>query len=99
MFYRQSPVVSIILVIVFLASYIYYKSRNGRNSSNPRTFFSGRQSQNNGRVDDLVTLVVLQQMVNKPTNSYTKPVEDTLATEREKAIEQTRKEVHQLLEE
>ena len=66
MFYKQSPIISIIIVVVFLATYMYYKSRKGRGSSIRGAFFSGKQSHDNGRVDDLVTLVVLQQMFNKP---------------------------------
>ena len=44
---------------------------------------------------------MLQQAFNKPGNSYTdkKPLEDKDATEREKIIDQSRKEVLQLLEE
>ena len=101
MFYRTQPILSIILVIIFLALYIYYKSRNGRNSSNHNAFFSGRQSQNNGRVDDLVTLVVLQQMFDKPTSNKV----DELRSNQEKShkqeeqIDKIKHEILELLEE
>ena len=101
MFYRQSPVISIILVIIFLASYIYYKSRNGRNSSNRSAFFSGRQSQSNGRVDDLVTLVVLQQMFDKPSTNKVDELRfnQEKSHKQEEQIEKIKHEILELLEE
>ena len=101
MFYQQSPVVSIVIVIIFLASYMYYKSRNGRNSSNRGAFFSGKQSQNNSRVDDLVTLVVLQQMFDKPSTSKVNEFRSNQdkSHKQEEQIEKIKHEILELLEE
>lgn len=101
MFYRTGPVFAIVLVVIFLAAYMYYKSKKSGNSFRRGGFFSGNHPQNQDNINDLITLVILQQMVNKPTNSYTvtKPLEDKSATERIKTIEQTAREVLQLLEE
>ncbi len=101
MFYQQSPVVAIVLIVIFLAAYMYYKAKKSGNSSGVGGFFSGNQPHNQGKIDDLITLVVLQNLVNKPSNSYldTKPIEDESATERKRAIEQSGKEILELLEE
>lgn len=101
MFYQQSPVFAVVLIVIFLAAYMYYKAKKGGNSVGRGGFFSGSQPQSQDKMNDFITLMMLQQMVNKPANSYTvaKPAEDKSATERENAIEQTRKEVRQLLEE
>jgi len=101
MFYQQSPVVSIVIVIIFLASYMYYKSRNGRNSSNRGAFFSGKQSQNNSRVDDLVTLVVLQQMFDKPSTNKVNEFRSNQdkSHKQEEQIEKIKHEILELLEE
>jgi len=101
MFYRQSPIISIILIIIFLASYLYYKSRKGRSSLNRGAFFSGKQSQNNGRVDDLVTLVVLQQMFDKPSTSKVNELRSNQdkSHKQEEQIEKIKHEILELLEE
>jgi len=101
MFYRQSPIVSIILVIIFLASYMYYKTRKRGGPSTRGAFFSGKHSQNDGRVDDLVTLVVLQQMFDK---SSTNKVDDLRSNQdkshkQEEQIEKIKHEILELLEE
>ena len=90
-----------VIIVIILVAFFYYKAKKGNNLFGRGGFFSGSQPQNQHNIDDFITLMILQQMVNKPNNSYTvaKPVEDKSATERENAIEKARKEVHQLLEE
>ncbi len=81
---------------------MYYKSRNGRNSLNRGgAFFSGRQSQNNGRVDDLVTLVVLQQMFDKPSSNKVDELRSNQdkSHKQEEQIEKIKHEILELLEE
>ena len=101
MFYQYSPVVAMIVIVLFLGAFVYFKARKNGGSLGRGSFFSGRQPQNQDNIDNLITLVMLQQAFNKPGNSYIdkKPLEDKDATEREKIIDQTRKEVLQLLEE
>ncbi len=101
MFYQQSPVIAIVAIVLFLAAYIYFKSRKGGGSSGLGSFFSGNQPQHQNNIDDLITLMMLQQMGNTPTSSYAAktPLEDKSAIEREHAIEKTEKEILQLLEE
>lgn len=101
MFYQRSPVIAIIVVVIFLASFFYYKSKKSGASFGRGGFFSGNQPQNQDNIDNLITLVMLQQMVNKPNNPHIvkKPLKDKAVTERENIIEQTRKEILQLLEE
>jgi len=100
MFYRQNPTFSIIILVVFLASYFYYKRRKGRGFASRGTFFSGRAIQRDGHVEDLVTLTILQQMLNNPTSVKAgdhKP-RQTKEDQRAKDIEKTRKEIIALLE-
>lgn len=101
MFYQQSPVFAIIIIVIFLASFLYYKSRKSGASFGRGGFFSGNQPQNQDNINSLITLVMLQQMFNKPGNSPAndKPLNDKSTIEREKAIEKTRMEILQLLEE
>jgi len=80
---------------------MYYKSRKRGGPSTRGAFFSGRQYQNNGRVDDLVTLVVLQQMFDKPSSNKV----DELRSNQEKShkqeeqIDKIKHEILELLEE
>jgi len=101
MFYKQSPIISILIIVIFLALYIYYKSKKRGGTGVRGAFFSGKQAQNNSRVDDLVTLVVLQQMFDKPSinkldelrsNQDKPPIQ-------EQQIEKIKHEILELLEE
>ena len=101
MFYRYNPVASIIVIVLFLATYVYFKSRKGRNAMGKGGFFSGKQSYDNSRVDDLVTLVILQQMFDKPSTNKVNELRSyqTKSYKKEEQIEKIKHEILELLEE
>ncbi len=80
---------------------LYFKSRKQKASSVRGAFFTGRRSQNNGRVDDLVTLVVLQQMFDKPSTNKMDELRSNQdkSNKQEEQIEKIKLEILELLEE
>lgn len=64
MYYQTNPVFTIVIVVIGLGIYIFYKSRTSGSGSGLSKFLSGRTPQQEDRkIDDLVSLVMLQQLI------------------------------------
>ncbi len=100
MFYQQSPVFSIVILFIFIGAYLFFKSRKrgGMPGHRAGLFFSGRQPYQSTNVDDLVTLVMLQQLFDKPNGNNSAHSQGTL-NNKEEEIDKTKREILQLLEE
>lgn len=96
MFYQQSPMYAIIIIVIFIAGYIFIKSR--KSGSGVSRFLSGKGSQPNNHMDDLITLMMLQQLTGN-TNSRIETYEDPTDNERERYIEKVKQEALALLDE
>ncbi len=93
-FYQQNPLYAIIIIVIFLGVYIIFKSRSSGNSS-ILNFLSGRNPQQDSKIDDLITLMMLQQLLtSNPQHHDTRD-----STENKDEIEKTKQEVLNLLEE
>ena len=62
MFYQQNPMYAVIVIGIFIAGYILVKSR--KSGSGLSGFLKGTASQSNNNMDDLITLMMLQQLTN-----------------------------------
>ena len=74
MYYQTNPVFTIVIVVVGLGVYIFYKSKiSGTGSgSGVSQFLSGRAPQEDNRnIDDLVSLVMLQQLITSSPDDRT----------------------------
>lgn len=62
-FYQQNPVYAIVVIVLFIGVYLFFKSRSssGRGAFG---FLSGNQAQHNNKMDDLITLMMLQQYLS-----------------------------------
>ncbi len=87
---------AIIVIVIFIAGYIFIKSR--KSGSGLSGFFKGRNSQPQNNMDDLVTLMMLQQLTNN-SNSDFRRFEDPASSEHEKHIEKVKQEALALLDE
>ncbi|MFX0001730.1 MAG: hypothetical protein ACFE9Q_11265 [Candidatus Hodarchaeota archaeon] len=96
-FYQQNPLYAIIIIVLFIGLYLFFKSRS---SPGNRTFgfLSGKQSQYDSKIDNLITLMMLQQLI-KPSNHNHHSLKNKKEKEREDTIEKIKKEVLELLEE
>ena len=95
MFYQQNPTYAIIMILIFIAGYILVKSR--KSGSGVLGFLKGKAPQSNSNMDDLITLMMLQQLTNN-NNSRIERVEDTDSNEHEQYIEKVKQEALALLD-
>ncbi|KKN27155.1 hypothetical protein LCGC14_0867480 [marine sediment metagenome] len=96
MFYQQSPMYAIIIIGIFIAGYIFVKSR--KSGSGIGGFLKGKTPQNNSNMDDLITLMMLQQLTNN-SNSRIENIDETKNNEHEEYIEKVKQETLALLDE
>lgn len=96
MFYQQSPVYAVIMIVIFIAGYVFVKSR--KSGSGVFGFLKGKSSQSNSHMDDLITLMMLQQLTNNSTFRR-EPFEDQTENDHEKHIEKVKQETLALLDE
>jgi len=95
MFYQQNPIYTIIILVIFLGVYLFFKSRSSGGSNGILNFLSGRNPQQDNKIDDLITLMMLQQLLSpNPQNP-----EIRNNTEHKDKIEKIKQEVLNLLEE
>ena len=99
MYYQTNPVFMIVIVVVGLGIYIFYKSKTSGSGSGISRFLSGKApQQENQNMDNLITLVMLQQLLatNNRDDKYDH-IQDPKKTQDEK-LEKARNEVLELLD-
>lgn len=98
LFYQQNPMYAIVIIGIFIGVYIFYKSRTSTSGNGPMSFFAGRTSHQDTKVDDLITLMMVQQLMNSNNNSgKNKSIRHSQDEERIEKIEQTKQEILDLL--
>jgi hypothetical protein len=97
MFYQKEPFYTVIIVGVGVVIYLVYKSKKNGNGM-LGGFFSGNQSHQDTRLDDLIALIMLQQLssTNVQSNNASQQISED-ARRRREAIDKTQKEVLDLL--
>lgn len=96
MFYQQSPMYAIIVIVIFIAGYIFIKSR--KSGSGLSGLFKGRAPATNSNMDDLITLMMLQQLTNN-SNSDFRRYQEEADSEHENHIEKVKQEALALFDE
>ncbi|MFX0058442.1 MAG: hypothetical protein ACFE85_10930 [Candidatus Hodarchaeota archaeon] len=99
MVYQHNPVFTIIIVVIAASLYLFYKAKKG-NSGLLRNLMSGRASSTQNSIDDLITLMIIQQMFNENQASQPRnhPASRKKKDEQDKA-ERTKQEILDLLSE
>jgi hypothetical protein len=100
-FYQSNPMYAIIMIVIFVGVFLFYKSRSGNSGSGVLSFLSGNGTQQDNNMDDLITLMMIQQLLNSPSSSRGSEGygNDNGEREREKEIDKIKNEVLELLEE
>ena len=62
-------------------------------------FFSGKNTPQDNRMDELITLMMIQQLMNSPSDSTNNQVINEKKEEKDRYIDKIKKEVLELLEE
>ena len=89
-----------IIIGVILVGYVYFKSKRSGSTGGFFSFMKGNQQQQNSNLDDVITLMMLQQLFNSPSNCVSDlPNLSNEENNKENHIEQTKREVLELLEE
>ncbi|MFX1419609.1 MAG: hypothetical protein ACFE9N_11875 [Promethearchaeota archaeon] len=97
-FYQQNPVYAVVIIALFVGIFLFFKSRK----SGPRGFgfFSGKGAQQQeSRMDDLVTLMMIQQLLNTNSQDSDTRVYKDSEKDRKHQIDKIKEEVLNLLDE
>lgn len=98
MYYQTNPVFTIVIVVIALGIYIFYKSKTSGSSSGISRFLSGRAPhQEDRKIDDLITLVMLQQLLTSNPHETPHGHLDQKKTKDQK-LEKIKNEVLELLD-
>ncbi len=98
LFYQQNPMYAIVIIVLFFGVYIFYKSRTSTSGNGPMSFLAGRTNHQDTKVDDLITLMMIQQLMSSNHNSGNNdPIRRSEDEKRIKKIEQTKQEILDLL--
>jgi len=97
MFYQKEPFYTVVIIGIGVVIYFVYKAKKSGNGL-LGAFFSGSQSQQDNRLDDLIALMMLQQLTstNSQNNSASQVISEK-TRKRHEAIDKTQKEVLDLL--
>lgn len=95
MFYQQNPLYTIIILVLFLGVYVFFKSRSSGGGNGILNFLSGKNPQQDNKIDDLITLMMIQQLLNSNPQNH----DHRNNTEHKDKIEKVKQEVLNLLEE
>jgi len=97
-FYQQNPLYAIGIIVLFFGVYIFYKSRTSTSGSGPMSFLAGRPNQQDTKVDDLITLMLVQQLMNSNHNGENKDsIRNSGKEERIEKIDQTKHKILDLI--
>ncbi|MFW9829351.1 MAG: hypothetical protein ACFFB4_03335 [Promethearchaeota archaeon] len=98
MYYQKNPVYTIIIIAIGIGIYIFFKSRKGKGGLFKK--FIGRdRSETDDRMDDLITLFMLQQMFNNSIQNKNQIQEkETPKNKRSEELEKEKQEILELLE-
>ena len=97
MFYQKEPFYTVVIIGIGVVIYFVYKAKKSGNGL-LGAFFSGSQSREDSRLDDLIALMMLQQLTtNNSMNNSASQVISEKSRKRDEAIDKTQKEVLDLL--
>jgi hypothetical protein len=98
MFYQKEPVYTLVIIGVGLFFYLFYKARKSGNGL-LGVFMSGNQISQDRRLDDLMALIMLQQLLsNNPQGSSSSGLISEESQKRREEIEKIQREVLGLLD-
>ena len=95
MFFQKDPTFTIIIIIAGVGVYLFFKARKSK--SGLLGFLSGKADPQENKIDDLITLMVLNQLFNNSNHPSQEPVKDQ-RKERQEEIDKVKREVLDLLE-
>lgn len=98
LFYQRNPVFAMIIIVLFIAGFIFFKLRKHGLGSNALGFLSGKSAAYNSQNNDLLTLVILQNLFNDNTSTPVEQERDQTISKRESEIDKLKEEILELLD-
>lgn len=98
LFYQQNPVYAVVIIALFVGVFIFFKSRKLGSSSGIFRFLSGKQSEQDNRMNDLITLMMIQQLFSSDNASKTPSHNEHERNQKESYIDKTKREIQSLLD-
>jgi len=100
LFYQQNPVYAIIIIVIFVGVFLFFKSRSSSRGG-LFSFFSGAQVQQDNKINDLIMLMMIQQLLNPNEGRNKSPEYRPEPKKREKKdhIDKLKQEVFEILDE
>jgi hypothetical protein len=99
-FFQQNPVYALVIIGIIIGGYLYIKSKRSGSTGGVFGLMKGNPQQQNSSLDDIITLMMLQQLFdNTNTQISDHHIMQTKNISEEDQIEQTRREVLELLDE
>ena len=89
---------AIIIIVLFIGVYLFFKSRSSSGRSG-FGFLSGKQSPRDTKIDDLITLMMIQQLISSSSQSNNSQIREKKKAEHEHPIDKIKDEVLNLLDE
>lgn len=96
MFFQQSPLYAVIVIGAIAIGYLYIKSKRSQSGgSGFLGFMKGNPQQNTRNYDDLITLMMLQQLIGTNNNHKVQEIDSSHKEE----IDQIKQEVLDIFDE
>ena len=96
MFFQQSPLYAVIVIGAIAIGYLYIKSKRSQHGgSGFLGFMKGNPQQNTRNYDDLITLMMLQQLIGTNNNHKVQEIDSSHKEE----IDQIKQEVLDIFDE
>ena len=96
LFFQQSPLYAVIVIGAIAIGYLYIKSKRSQSGgSGFLGFMKGNPQQNTRNYDDLITLMMLQQLIGTNNNHKVQEIDSSHKEE----IDQIKQEVLDILDE
>lgn len=103
MFYQREPVFSVVIIGIAVAVYLFFRSRRSGTRRGRSGVFSsllGGNQQQDRNIDDLITLMMVQQLFQESNNSTCSiPPNENQLSKYEQEIEKTKNEILELFDE
>ncbi|MFX0135025.1 MAG: hypothetical protein ACFFDN_15395 [Candidatus Hodarchaeota archaeon] len=98
LFYQQNPIYAVVIIVLFIGVYLFFRSRSSRSKGGVLGFLSGKNTQQDNKIDNLITLMMLQQLVNSSSQNRESQTREEKKEEKEQYLDKIKKEVLDLLE-
>lgn len=99
MVYQHNPVYTIIIIVIAIGLYLFYKAKKG-NSGLLHNLMSGSAASSQNSIEDLITLMVIQQMFNEQESPRRKDYRsNNKKKEEQDKLEKIHQEILELLSE